>query len=163
MNTRRLEQDGVDISTINISKDRATGIAFVRYRPDGEPDFLFTFNCCAASQIDTRDIASQLTTTDHLHVVGSSLTIEVVAEYVQKAIPIIKSQGGTVSFDPNVRPEIMQDPSMLTLLQDVLMHSDIVLPSAGELPYFCSVEDDDSAIVELLDQGIQSVSAGQLA
>ena len=157
VNTHRLERDGVDISSINISKDRATGIAFVRYRPDGERDFLFTLNCCAASQISTRDITAQLASTDHLHVVGSSLTMEAVADYVQAAIPIIKSQGGTISFDPNVRPEIMQDPDQFTLLQGILMHSDIVLPSVGELPHFCSAEDDESAIAELLERGVPEI------
>ncbi|NND71083.1 MAG: sugar kinase [Rhodothermales bacterium] len=157
VNTRRLERDGVDISSIAISKDRATGIAFVRYRPDGDRDFLFTLNCSAASQIDTDDMKTQLASSDHLHIVGSSLTMKTVGEYVEKAIPVIKSQGGTISFDPNVRPEIMQNPELYKMLHSILLHSDIVLPSMGELPYFCNAEDDASAIAELLEQGIPEI------
>ena len=157
VNTRRLEHDGVDISSINISKDRATGIAFVRYRPDGDRDFLFTLNCCAASQINTDDISGQLANSDHLHVVGSSLTITTIANYVKHAIPIIKSNGGTISFDPNVRPEIMQDLEQHELLHGILMQSDVLLPSAGELPHFCNASDDESAIAELLEQGIPEI------
>lgn len=157
VNIDRLQRDGVDTSAINISNTRATGIAFVRYRPDGQRDFLFTLNCCAASQISTTDIVKQLAGGSHLHVVGSSLTMDTVADYVTQAIPIIKSNNGTVSFDPNVRPEIMQDPGMAKLLKSVLWSSDLLLPSEGELAHLCDAPNDEQAISQLLQGGIPEI------
>lgn len=157
VNTRRLADDGVDVSGIEISKDRPTGIAFVRYQPNGERDFLFTLNSSASSQISTTNITEQLSNTDHLHIVGSSLTMQSVEHYISQAIPMVKSRGGTISFDPNVRPEIMQDPHMNKLLDKVLLQSDLILPSVGELLHFGIGEDDESAIDQLLQRGIPEI------
>ncbi len=80
-----------------------------------------------------------------------------VADYVTQAIPIIKSNKGTISFDPNVRPEIMQDPGMAKLLESVLWSSDLVLPSEGELTHFCDARNDEEAISQLLQGGIPEI------
>ena len=157
VNINRLKKDGVDTSTINISADRATGIAFVRYRPDGQRDFVFTLSCSAASQISKANLEQQLQSVDHLHVVGSSLSMASVASYVKDALSIVKSREGTVSFDPNVRPEIMQDPELATLLLHVLWNSDLVLPSEGELTHLCNTQTDEQAITELLNKGVPEI------
>lgn len=157
VNLRRLTADGVDVSGVAICSDKATGIAFVRYRPDGARDFLFTIADSAASHIPAQDIESRLANTDHLHVVGSSLTMPTVADCVEQAVAIIKAAGGTISFDPNVRPEIMRDPRMKSLLQRLLLQSDLVLPSEGELAHLCEADNDLSAITELLRQGVPEI------
>src|SRR5947209_20405583 len=40
-NINRLARDGGDVSAIRIDPESATGSAFVRYRGDGSPDFVF--------------------------------------------------------------------------------------------------------------------------
>lgn len=41
---------------------------------------------------------------------GSSLYAPSVVESILAAIDIIKAAGGTVSFDPNLRAEILESP-----------------------------------------------------
>jgi len=157
LNIERLERDGVDVTAIGVSAELPTGIAFVRYRPNGDRDFLFTIGSSAAARIDVGGVEQHLARTDHLHVVGSSLTMASVADYVAAAVPIVKGRGGTVSFDPNVRREIMQDPAMRGRLDGVLRQSDLVLPSEGELAHLCEADTDEAAVDELLGRGISEI------
>src|SRR5574340_1766608 len=41
LNVERLRRDNVDVSAIRVHEDHVTASAFVRYRADGERDFLF--------------------------------------------------------------------------------------------------------------------------
>lgn len=157
VNIRRLHSDGVDTGSINVSEVLPTAIAFVRYRHDGARDFVFTLTSSAAAEISTKNIDAELSGTDYLHVVGSSLSMASVAHYVKKAIPLIKARGGSISFDPNVRPEIMQDPAMAERLAYVLDQADLLLPSEGELALLCNTESDLDAIAMLLDKGTAEV------
>jgi sugar/nucleoside kinase (ribokinase family) len=156
-NLQRLTSDGVDISRVRICPDHPTAIAFVRYRQDESRDFLFTFNGSAASEIDQTQIDADVARCSHLHIVGSSLSMPAFADYVAKAVPAVKARGGTVSFDPNVRPEIMKDPVMYQRLDSVLDQCDLVLPSEGELAHLCRLATDEEAITAVLKRGIPEI------
>ena len=153
----RLKNDGVDVSAIEIIQNKPTGIAFVRYQFDGERDFLFTLQTSAATQINVEKMREHLLETTHLHVVGSSLSMAPVAECIVAAIAQIKHNGGTISFDPNVRPEIMQEAAMRSRLMEVLKQCDIFLPSAGEIALFSAKTDEQEAVKEILDMGVSEV------
>ena len=153
----RLKNDGVDVSAIEIIHDKPTGIAFVRYQIDGERDFLFTLQNSAATQINVARMREHLIKTTHLHVVGSSLSMAPVAECIASAIAQVKSNGGTISFDPNVRPEIMQEAGMQDRLMDVLHQCDIFLPSAGEIALFSAKTDEREAVKDILDIGFSEI------
>lgn len=74
INIERLQRDGVDVSAIQISPDHATGSAFVRYRPDGERDFVYNIRNAACGQTHlTEDAMLLLDKARHFHVMGSSL------------------------------------------------------------------------------------------
>jgi len=47
----------------------------------------------------------------HLHVMGSTLSAFGLAEAVEEALTIVKGKGGSVSFDPNLRKEILSAPA----------------------------------------------------
>ena len=47
---------------------------------------------------------------DHLHVMGTALFSPKVVDIVLRAAESIKARGGTISFDPNLRPEILNLP-----------------------------------------------------
>ena len=51
VNLDRLRRDGVDVSAIRIDPDAVTGSAFVRYRPDGQRDFVFNIRQSAAAKV----------------------------------------------------------------------------------------------------------------
>jgi len=137
LNLERLRADGVDVSAVAVHAGAATGSAFVRYREDGGRDFVFNLRDSANRHIrlDGRARAA-LAGNVHLHVVGSSLGADAVAAAVLDAVSLVQTQGGTVSFDPNIRKEMLDTPGFGERMQQVLAATDLFLPSSDELDLF---------------------------
>jgi fructokinase len=103
----RLERDGVDITRIR-RVERPTGTAFVAYRDDGSRSFVFNLATSAAACIDAGDVdAAMFDGCRYFHVMGSSLTSEAAIAAVQRGVIEAARAGAKVSFDPNVRPEML--------------------------------------------------------
>lgn len=94
---------------------------------------------------------------DHFHVMGSSLFSDKATDVVLAATAAVKAKGGTVSFDPNVRREILQVSGMRAALDKVLAETDVFLPSGDELFLFSSAGDEKGAVDDLLGRGISCV------
>ena len=158
LNLERLRADGVDLSAVCIREDAATGSAFVRYRPDGERDFVFNIRHSANGDV-TLDAAAEalIRRAGHLHVMGSSLFSPEIIAANGTAIGWVKANGGSVSFDPNVRKEMMALPGMRPALESILAQADLFLPSGPELFLFTKAQDEAGAIAELLDRGVRGV------
>lgn len=158
VNIERLRRDGVDVSAIAIDPDRPTGSAFVRYRADGSRDFVYNIRHSASGAITSTTAASALVdSADHLHVMGSALSSPAVVEMVQAALQNVRSRGGTVSFDPNLRKEILAAPGTREALEHVLAHTDLFLPSGDELFLLSEATDETVAARELLEHGIRTI------
>lgn len=159
LNIERLRRDGVDTSAIAVLADMPTGSAFVRYREDGARDFVFNIAKSAAGRTEMTDSARALVTrAGHVHVMGSAFAIPRVAAILVEAVRIVKAKGGSVSFDPNVRKELMGDSGETArLLRDVLAATDLLLPSGEELFIASGVAEEDSAIEALLSRGVSEV------
>ena len=145
----RLRADGVDMSAVSLG-DRPTGTAFVRYRTDGGRDFVFNLRHAACGALRPGKAAARaVAAAQHLHVMGSSLPIPWVRRLVLTAAPQIKARGGTVSFDPNLRREVMDSPGMAEAMQAVLGMTDVFLPSGEELWLLTGTRaGDDAAALE---------------
>ncbi|CCG09759.1 PfkB domain protein [Pararhodospirillum photometricum DSM 122] len=158
LNRERLARDGADVSAVAIIPDAVTGSAFVRYRPDGERDFIFNIRHSACAHIGHSPAGDHLLdSADHLHVMGSSLFSPEMIALVRHALERIKSRGGSVSFDPNVRKEMLGSPGMREALEEVLRHTDLFLPSGAELFLLAGTPDEDEAIAEVLAGGCQAI------
>jgi len=158
LNVERLRRDGVDTSGVRIHPDQATGTAFVRYRNGGERDFVFNIRHSAAgcTQIDEAG-RTLLNRCRHLHVMGSSLFSAQLIEVAEQAIRHVKAQGGTLSFDPNVRKEMLGLPGMREALGAVLRQCDIFMPSGPELTLLTEASSEAGAVAEILGLGVSSV------
>ena len=158
INLNRLSMDGVDISGISIDPDRPTGSAFVRYQMDGSRDFVYNIKHSACGKIPrTPEVAKVLGTADHLHIMGSSLSSpEFVALNLETACKV-KANGGTISFDPNLRKEILNTPGLRDAMANVLSLTDVFLPSGEELTLLTDAGDPAIAAKELLALGLQYV------
>jgi len=158
VNLDRLERDGVDISGIHTDTDRPTGSAFVRYRADGSRDFVFNIKHSAAGILNiTSDARHLLDNADHLHVMGSSLSSPGFAEINITSARAIKARGGTVSFDPNLRKEILDAPGMRDAMTQIVAMTDLFLPSGDELTLLTEAREPSAAIAELLGRGISAI------
>jgi sugar/nucleoside kinase (ribokinase family) len=158
VNLERLAADGVDVSAIETDPTQATASAFVRYRPDGDRDFVYNIRHSACGQTRLTEGALQLLQrSSHLHVMGSSLASERIIEETKTAIELVKEQGGTVSFDPNIRREMLGAPGMREALGYMLTHCDIYLPSGPELTMLTEAKSEGGAIAEILGFGVSAI------
>lgn len=155
LNIERLRRDGVDVSAIAIHRGAATGSAFVRYRQDGTRAFVFNIRDSATRHLRLDAPAlGVLAGAGHLHVVGSSLGVEPVATAVLAAIAAVKRRGGTVSFDPNIRPGMLEAPGLRAAMAEVLAATDLFLPSGDELALF---SDHADPARDLLARGVTAI------
>jgi sugar/nucleoside kinase (ribokinase family) len=158
LNIERLKRDGVDVSAVAIHKGAATGSAFVRYRPDGGRDFVFNMRDSAAGRIAaTAEAKAVIARAAHLHVMGSGLPVPAVFAMVRDALPDIKSRGGTVSFDPNIRKEMLASGDAKAAFDTVLAATDFLLPSGEELQLIAGEDDEQHAVDRLLEGGVGEI------
>jgi sugar/nucleoside kinase (ribokinase family) len=158
VNIDRLTRDGVDVSGIEVVAQGTTGSAFVRYREDGSRAFVFNILHSACGRIGLNDKTRALIDgCTHMHVMGTALYAPSVVLSILDAVDRIKAKGGTVSFDPNLRPEILDSPGMLEALQTVLSKTDLFMPSGEELFLFANAQTEKEAVAELLAKGIKAV------
>ena len=162
MNIERLAADGADVSAIVVDPELPTGTAFVRYRPDGTRDFVFNIRHSASGRTRLAEAArAVLGRAAHLHVMGSSLISAAMIEAVREAVTIVRAAGGTISFDPNLRREIIDTPGMREALGWMLRRADVFLPSGEELTLLTAARDARGAVDEILGLGPQMIVVKQ--
>ena len=158
LNVERLRADGVDVAAILVTPDHVTGSAFVRYRADGERDFVFNIRHSACGETRLGEAGEAiLARAAHLHVMGSSLFSRRLIDEAMRALAIVRATGGTVSFDPNIRKEMLAAPGMREALGAMLRQCDIFLPSGPELVLLTDATSEDGAIAEILALGVGAI------
>ncbi len=159
LNIERLKRDGVDVSAIDILPDAPTGSAFVRYRSDGARDFVFNIARSASGQVRMTDAARDLISrAGHVHVMGSSFAIPGIGRILSEAVLSVKARGGTVSFDPNVRKELVAGQGEVKeRFNEILSVTDLLLPSDEELLVAAGIDDEAGAVEALLSRGILEI------
>ncbi|MDQ2758261.1 MAG: sugar kinase [Actinomycetota bacterium] len=158
LNLDRLAADGVDVSGVEVATGETTGSAFVRYRPDGSRSFVFNIAHSATGTLAlTPESEALMAACDHVHVMGTALSAPGLAHVAREAIARVKARGGTLSFDPNLRPEILDAPGLRDALDEVLAQCDLFLPSGEEIFLFTVAQDEDAAVAELLARGVTEI------
>jgi tagatose kinase len=156
--TARLAADGVDVSAVAVLPDATTGAAFVTYRGDGGRDFVFHIADSASGRLGAAQLSPQaLQGCTHLHVMGSSLFAPGLVEAALRAVAQVRAAGGTVSFDPNLRQEMLARAGLKAALRQVLAQTDIFLPSGDELTLLVDAEDEATALQRLQALGVREV------
>jgi tagatose kinase len=158
VNLDRLRRDGVDVEGVRIDPEMATGSAFVRYRPDGSRAFVYNIKHSAAGAISVDSAAKAvLNRGDHLHVMGTALSSPNIVEVILAAAEAIKARSGTISFDPNLRPEILNLPGLREACETLFQRCDLFLPSGAELYLFTKAKEEKATVREILDRGVRAI------
>ncbi|MHA2475071.1 MAG: sugar kinase, partial [Promethearchaeota archaeon] len=151
----KLEQDGVDISRIRSLRSKSTGIAFNQYNSDGSRKFIFSPG--AAGELSPAHIEeTYFSGIKVLHIMGSALSItEKSREACYKAQLIAREKNSEliISFDPNLRPEMLELEQILEICQPVLKNTDILLPSGEEAEMLAEINGPTEACQKLLKYG----------
>lgn len=145
----RLEGDGVDCSCV-IKNDRiSTGCAFVTYFSDGERKFIFHIGNTPAV-LAPAPAAEKLQGLGFFHIMGCSLMADMAfGRRIVETMQAAKAAGAKVSFDPNVRPELMKDPEAKDLIAAVLKQTNVFLPGKSELRMLSGCKDIEKAVQEM--------------
>ncbi len=150
----RFEQDGVDFSCGKELPDQTTGVAFVAYFKDGSRKFIFHMRYSAAGRLAPDYLqADYLQHAKWLHLTGCNLAMsESSMQACYQAMPRL-SPGACVSFDPNIRPELLSVEEIRQLCQPVIQRADFIFPSLGEAAMLTGAKDDEAGIQDWLAQG----------
>ncbi len=151
----KFKNDNIDTSKIKCIKDKPTGIAFNQYNSDGSRKFIFAAG--AAGELSPNEIDEDyFSNIKALHIMGSSLSIsESSRESCYKAIEIAKSINPEVliSFDPNLRPEMLDLKTIIEISKPVLERTTILFPSGEEAEMLAGIKNVEKACKKLVEIG----------
>jgi len=143
----RLNTDGVDTSLITQYDDGTTGVAFVTYFNDGSRRFLYHFPDTPATRPTAPDVSKLGDDVGYFHIMGCSLMAK--KEFGNEIIKLMKAlaeKGTKISFDPNIRPELMKDKSFNAMITDVMADCSIFMPGVSELLLISGEKTTDAAV-----------------
>ncbi len=129
----RLKKDGVDCQFVLESTSNSTGVAFVTYFEDGSRKFIFHMGNTPAVEPKAPE-TDALTGSKYFHIMGCSLTAnkEFTIEII-KTMERMKQAGAKITFDPNIRLELIKNQSELQVINQILQETNIFMPGVEEL------------------------------
>ncbi len=142
----RLKKDGVDCSLVKETPGISTGVAFVTYFANGDRKFLFHMGNSAAVHHGEPD-PSVFAGAKYFHIMGCSLTAK--PEFAKDIVEVMhemKRIGAKVSFDPNLRLELVQREEELNIIQKVFEESNIFMPGVSELLFLTKETSVENAV-----------------
>ena len=129
----RLNVDGVNCDYVQWFSDGATAVAFVTYFDDGSRKFIFHFGTTPAVWAKFTG-EEQIESPDFFHVMGCSLMAnDAFREQIFNAMEFFFQHGAKISFDPNIRPELLGGRALSDVIGPILEKSSILLPGVQEL------------------------------
>ncbi|RFU68971.1 carbohydrate kinase [Peribacillus saganii] len=154
-----LIEAGVQTDKILRTNEANTALAFVSLREDGERDFSFYRKPSADLLLSEKEISGDwFSEGDILHF-GSVDLVESPVKYAHiKAIEHAKANGSLISFDPNVRLPLWDNPEdcRQTILEFV-PKAHIIKVSDEELPFITNVTNPTEAIESLFVGDVKAV------
>jgi sugar/nucleoside kinase (ribokinase family) len=150
----RFARDGVDASGVQVLPEYSTGVAFVAYFTGGSRKFLYHWQHAAAGQLGPEHVKPEyFQNAKWLHLTGCNLAVnESCRQACYRAMACLPS-GARLSFDPNIRPEVLSVEQIRELCRPVLERADVFLPSLGEATMFTGAASDEEGCRKLAAQG----------
>ena len=147
-----LRADGVSTAGVRQLHDQPTGVAFVSYQADGSRSFVFSLG--AGGQLTADMLLPELF--DGLrcfHIMGSTLSMSADALAVGRlALRMAIAAGALISFDPNLRPELLPPDAARTAFADFIAAADVLLPTEAELLALSGADNVEQAVADLLSE-----------
>ncbi len=165
-----LSASGVDTSLVTIDPEALTGFALKSRAEGGDPQVVYYRKGSAGSRLAvTADSDAYISTARHLHLTGIPLALsETTRAFALRALDIAREAGATISFDPNLRPNLWPDrQEMIDVTNACAARADWILPGLSEaatLTGFTRVEDvaahylDSGATMVVIKEGGRGAS-----
>lgn len=156
----RLESAGVSPALLRTVAGVPTGSAFVSYNDDGSRDFVFNIAHSAASHFPTgneavaglREFGTRV-----FHISGSTLGNAVMAEAALDICRALHDEGVRISFDPNIRKELLGEPRYGEVVGQLTQLASYFLPSVEDAAVLFPGEAFESYAERLLAAGADYV------
>jgi sugar/nucleoside kinase (ribokinase family) len=148
----RLTDEGVDTAGMQVIPGQTTGCAFVAYTADGDREFVFHVRHSAAGAMDAAKLSPDwFNGAQWLHLSGSTIGLNAGSRAAcLRALELTRGAGGRLSFDPNLRPELMTVTEAQGVFEPYLETAELLIPTAAEARALTSAADDDEAAARLL-------------
>ncbi|MCM3782292.1 PfkB family carbohydrate kinase [Neobacillus mesonae] len=155
----QLERVGVNTEQIKRTEEANTGLAFVSLKEDGERDFSFYRNPSSDLLLSEDEIDPDIFQADDILHFGSVDLVESPMKHAHlKAIKSVKSKGGLISFDPNVRLPLWESPeNCRRTIQSFIPYAHILKISDEELEFISGIKDTEEAITSLFHGDVKVV------
>lgn len=142
----RLRKDGVDCSHVLESGKRSTGVAFVTYYTDGSRKFIFHMGNTPAVEAKAPG-EDDFDHVKYMHIMGCSLMADsAFAREILKTMHLMRRKGTKISFDPNIREELLTDQSVNDVIGEVMESTSVFMPGVSELLRIAGASDIDEAV-----------------
>lgn len=155
----RLDRDGVDHQLVSVFDGVATGVAFVTYRQDGSRQFIYHIGNTPAAMRKAPDV-SGIAAPAFFHVMGCSLLAsDAFREEILKTLVAFAARGAKVSFDPNLRVELLGPRGLEEVVQPVLARCSVLQPGVEELLALAGASTVEDAVKKLFENPVLEVIA----
>lgn len=142
----RLRKDGVDCSHVLESTERSTGVAFVTYYSDGSRKFIFHMGNTPAVEAKA-PLEDDFDNVKYMHIMGCSLMADsLFAQEILKTMRMMRRKGTKISFDPNIREELLTDQSVNDVIREVMENTSVFMPGVSELLKITDAVSVDEAV-----------------
>ncbi|MDK2951585.1 MAG: hypothetical protein PWQ77_1250 [Kosmotogales bacterium] len=148
---KRLKDDGVNCDLININKDRPTAVAFVGYDKTGGRKFIFHVKDTSAVFLKKYN-NDELKHQDYFHIMGCSLMVQ--KDFRNKIIKLtnyLYKRGTKISFDPNIRRELLLDENINEVVDPILKNCEILFPGVDELLFITNANTVNEALKKIFE------------
>ncbi len=155
----RLGRDGVDCRFVSVVDGLATGVAFVTYRKDGSRQFIYHIGNTPAAMATAPDV-SGMPAPAFFHVMGCSLLAsDRFRVQILEAMAAFAARGARISFDPNLRVELLGPRGLAEVVQPVLARCAVLQPGEEELLALAGERTVEDAVRRLFANPVLEVIA----
>lgn len=154
-----LSNEGVEVRGLRFDPEARTTLAFIAQPDPHRAEFLFYRNPGADTRLREDELDERLlASTRFLHFGSLSLAEEPIRSTLLKAIPIVHSSGGKVSFDVNYRPTLWSSQEKaLEQIEAVLSDVYLLKVNKFESRLLTGFDDPERGSEKLLTFGPQIV------
>jgi sugar/nucleoside kinase (ribokinase family) len=153
-----MEREGVDISRVTIGEGQI-GLSFLENLENGR-NFEYYRTNSAGSKFGPEDIDEEyIKSASAIHYSGMLLELsESMRKACQKCVKIAKNTGVMVSFDPNIRKEVMKGDGARKRLYEGIETADIIAPTLEEARFITGLQSEIENLKELHKRGPKVVA-----
>jgi len=155
-----LNKECINTESVTTTKEYSTGMLIKSKVLSGDPKVEYFRKNSAASKLSLTDFdESYFAAAGHLHVTSiSSALSKSCHEFSIHAMEFMKSQGKTVSLDPNLRPTLWPDTeTMVNTINDLAARCDWFLPGLGEGKILTGLDTPEEIASYYLERGVSLV------